>query len=71
MIAFKDKHKAMFAIENAATMEAHSACLALTGQPLQSAVAQIVGQAVRAGMEEAFKQMYSEEDFERDLTLKP
>lgn len=70
MIAFRDKHQAMMAIENAAADAARSASWALTGQPLQDAIAQIVGQAVRAGMEEAFRQMYSQEDLEQDLELK-
>jgi hypothetical protein len=70
MMAFKNKDQAMIAIQNAAINEAQYMSHALMGQPLNTAVAAMIGSAVRAGLEEAFRQMYSQEDLEHDLELK-
>lgn len=68
---FRDKDAAMAEIMIAAENEAQYWSNAMTNQPLNSALAQIIGAAVAAGIRKAIEVQYTQDDFEKDLTLKP
>lgn len=70
MMAFKDKDKAMNEIAIASQNEAQYWSQSLMNQPMNHAIAQIVGYAVAAGIRKAMELQYSQDDFENDLTLK-
>lgn len=67
---FRDKEKAMQEIMIAAENEAQYWSSAMTNQPLNSALAQIIGAAVAAGIRKAIEVQYTQDDFEKDLDLK-
>lgn len=67
---FRDKEKAMQEIMTAAENEAKFWSSAMTNQPLNSVLAQIIGAAVAAGISKAIEVQYTQDDFEKDLDLK-
>lgn len=71
MIRLKGKDSSLYNIEAEVRNAAHSAAYSLTGSPLNTAIEQIVTQAVMAGMRQLIKEQYTDEDFETDLGLRP
>lgn len=70
MIGFKDgKDRAMNAVSSAAMMAAQNASYSMTGQPLNQALAFMIAEAVKAGIEEMLEQQYTYSDLERDIKL--
>lgn len=68
---FRDKDRALSEIMTAAEAEAQYQSHLMQGLPISNALAQIIGAAVAAGIRKAIEVQYTQDDFEKDMTLKP
>jgi hypothetical protein len=71
MMTFRDKEDAMRQIVYEAQGEAQYWSNSLMNQPLNYAISQIIGYAVAAGIRKAIELQYTQDDFEKDIQLKP
>ncbi len=65
-----NKEQMFWAIASEAQMAAKNASYCLTNQPMNEALAQIIGQAVAAGFKKMMDEAYTDDDFEKDIGLK-
>lgn len=73
MIKLKNGNNSLYKIEEKVRAMATSTGYSLTGQPLNAAIAQMISMSVMSVMEgirALVEEQYTDEDFEKDLTLR-
>lgn len=70
MIRLKDYEEDLSYIQSMVISRVRSEAYLLNSMPVQDAIAHLISEGVREGLERLLEKQYTHEDFERDVGLK-